>query len=438
MHRVWARSTGTVLLHPAIAGGVQQDSTASNQPASFISLIRTLQPAQTTAHCKVGTSTDLPQHAKHTSHLRRRLFEGRKSVATHGPPRPFVSRGCRSHRLRLRLARAMSCPPLAHATHQYGGHSLQRVDVWHFQQPEREHRGRWIMYAGHPNHTMPCPSDRSPLLPAKAHVSLRIRSYIHGGAWRDPRITAQCFVPSMQQTMASARVADSAVRGFASIDYRLSPHADFPQDPGTTPPSELRCARHPDHIQDVESALVMLDENYGIGNDYVLIGHSAGAALAFQLLMRRHDEEHNRRVPLPAAIIGLAGIYDLAGIDRRHDGGYTGFIAAAFGDDADAWRCASPAFFQGNYRDVWGAQGFALLAWSCDDTLVDKPEIDLMEARLLADGLSDTRRVDLARGDHDFAWEDGSQVADLVATALEEMTLPQVREGERGPRGGQS
>merc|ERR1712000_728938 len=78
----------------------------------------------------------------------------------------------------------------------------------------------------------------------------------------------------------SGRISPNSVAGFTSIDYRLSAHPDHPQDPANTPAASLRDARHPDHIRDVQSAIGFLKEEYGMGEDYVLIGHSAGATQA--------------------------------------------------------------------------------------------------------------------------------------------------------------
>ena len=200
---------------------------------------------------------------------------------------------------------------------------------------------------------------------------------------------------------SSVDFPNSSIRGFASIDYRLSPHPDYPQDSETSD-SKLQAARHPDHISDIWSALKLLVSEYGLSSDYILIGHSAGAFLAHQLLMGRDaldGQEPPPEVPLPAAIIGISGIYDLNGIDERNEG-YTGFIAGAFGDNKDTWRNISPTEYNGNYKENWASGKLLLLAWSPKDSLVDEPEIDAMNAKLIKDGVNVTLVKDLT-GDHD-------------------------------------
>lgn len=216
-------------------------------------------------------------------------------------------------------------------------------------------------------------------------------------------------------------IPSAAVRGFASIDYRLCPHPDFPQSADATPATELRVAKHPEHIQDVRAALMFLDTEYSIGNDYILAGHSAGGTLAYQLIMGqgRSDSEESS-VPFPTGIVGIAGIYDLVGLDDRHEG-YTSFLESAFGTDHKQWDDISPATFKGNFEELWtNDRRFVLMAASTEDTLVDMPEIDNMTAKLVADGIDVSIRKNLT-GDHNDIWLWGSQVSDLVAQILSQM-----------------
>lgn len=201
-----------------------------------------------------------------------------------------------------------------------------------------------------------------------------------------------------------------------SIDYRLSHHPDFPQPPDSTKKDEFRDALHPDHIWDVSSALERLQEKYNINNDYVLIGHSAGATLAFQFV--NGAASLGRNIPQPSAIVGISGIYDLIGLSDRFKGSYDFFIKGAFGDERDEWEHASPTRFPGKYGKEWPLGKLALLAWSPEDTLIDEPEIINMSQKLSSDGV----RVTVDRtlhGEHDFVWQDGAQLSRLVITALE-------------------
>ncbi|KAI1147063.1 alpha/beta-hydrolase [Nemania diffusa] len=291
--------------------------------------------------------------------------------------------------------------------------------------------------------------------------------YIHGGAWRDPRVSHETFTPSIDWILRTspptpAATNDSgsssttnAIAGFASIDYRLSPHPQFPQDPATTPADQYRGARHPDHLHDVRSALVFLQRTYGFGSNYVLVGHSAGAALAFQLLATSPSPlapispaatpgpEQAGHPVLPAAIVAFGGLYDFTGINERYGGAYAPFFRGAFGADPEGWDAAAPIKFAGSYAEKWPGGKIALLGWSPDDTLVDEPEADNMTQRLRdVDGFvaerpgedqesagsvggSEKRLILLkdVRGDHDEIWQSGEHVARMVWITLEKLGL---------------
>ncbi|KAI1075870.1 alpha/beta-hydrolase [Whalleya microplaca] len=273
---------------------------------------------------------------------------------------------------------------LKYEVHQYGtAHELQRVGVWDLDISDASRY--WIIY-------------------------------IHGGAWRDPRIGLETFESSIRRIQQSSDSDKAAIAAFASIDYRLSPHPDFPQDPATTPPAQYRGAVHPDHVDDVRAALVFLQRRYGFGGRYVLVGHSAGGCLAFQLLMSSSVTE----LVFPQAIFGFEGIYDLVGLNRRVGGAYAGFITAAFGEPGSAgenWDAASPVKYPSSYRDAWKGGCIAVLGSSPDDTLVDEAEADGMAERLQNDGMEVMQVKDL-KGDHDEIWKDGSGVASTVSRIL--------------------
>ncbi|KAF7547321.1 hypothetical protein G7Z17_g7820 [Cylindrodendrum hubeiense] len=275
---------------------------------------------------------------------------------------------------------------LTYESHQYGKHSLQKLGVWRFANRPEQASGYWIIY-------------------------------IHGGAWRDPRRTADDFWASIKHITSSSEDVTLKVKGFVSLDYRLSPHPDFPQDPASTQSSDLRDAKHPDHIQDIWSGLEFAQTRCQFSDNYVLIGHSAGATLAYQLLMGESVLAGRSRpeLPLPIAIIGISGIYDLVNINARHDGQYSGFISAAF--DEAHWASASPARFKASFKESWPNGKFTILAWSSEDTLVDEPEIDDMASKLALDGVELDLLKDLT-DDHDCVWQDGKQVARLVSLAL--------------------
>ncbi|KAI0012749.1 alpha/beta-hydrolase [Xylariaceae sp. FL0662B] len=270
---------------------------------------------------------------------------------------------------------------LKYAVHAYGSaHELQHVGVWDLDTGGDDASKYWIIY-------------------------------IHGGAWRDPRVGLETFEPSITRMLESGDSGLDAIAAFASIDYRLSAHPEFPQNPATTPPAQFRNAIHPDHLDDVRAALVFLQRRHGFGARYVLVGHSAGACLAYQLVADARPEP----AP-PEAILGFEGIYDLGGLNARVGGAYAGFMTAAFGAPGRAgenWDAASPAKYAGDYRGDWAGGRVAVAASSPDDTLVDEVEADGMAGRLRRDGVEVLRVRDL-HGDHDEIWRDGSGIATTV------------------------
>ncbi|KAJ5794208.1 hypothetical protein N7457_000807 [Penicillium paradoxum] len=284
--------------------------------------------------------------------------------------------------------------------------------------------------------------------------------YIHGGAWRDPTVTLDSFKP----TESILRDADLPIAGFASISYRLSPHPNHPQDSRSTAPNDFQNARHPDHIRDVKAALAFLQNTYGFGARYILIGHSCGATLAFQAVMGAisdHREQpfiggkENQDIsvgvvsaspgPLPpplaaqpTAIVGVAGIYDLRRLRDSHRDipAYQEFIEGAFGPNELLWDGVSPAQMAGS-RGVeggWKSGRLAVLAHSKDDGLVDHSQMEAMEealrywekteAQIPAHEFPhrDRRLCVLSiSGTHDEAWEKGDQLARAVKFAFEQL-----------------
>lgn len=254
-------------------------------------------------------------------------------------------------------------------------------------------------------------------------------SYIHGGAWRDPRIDHTSALPSitsiLKQCATGGSLDQRRIAGFASINYRLSPHPSFPQDPETEDPSRLRAARHPDHLRDVCAALALLGREVIGSTPYVLFGHSCGATLALQLLMRREllPSAAEDAVPLPAAVVGFQGMYNLLGLNARFGGAYKELLKGAFGPDQALWEAASPGRFGGSFRANWGAgveKKVAVVAYSPQDELIDKEEIDTMEKVLRDDGLNVLAYRDL-EGGHDEVREDGRHIARVLLETIKDL-----------------
>ncbi|CAL5870882.1 uncharacterized protein PFLUO_LOCUS5123 [Penicillium psychrofluorescens] len=286
--------------------------------------------------------------------------------------------------------------------------------------------------------------------------------YIHGGAWRDPTVTSASFDATESILRKSS---DLPIAGYASISYRLSAHPNHPQDPKSTPSDEFRDAKHPDHIRDVEAALTLLQNTYGFGSRYILVGHSCGATLAFQTVMGAvagHREQSftgdanepgagaetvfsspgslpPRLTTHPTAIVGVAGIYDMRKLRDTHReiSAYREFIEGAFGTDEKLWDAVSPAQVVGS-RGVeggWKVGRLAVLAHSRDDELVDEAQLDSMreslrgweetEAQVLVDDelASKHRRVCglPLSGAHDEIWSNGKELARAIIFAFREL-----------------
>ncbi|KAK8066388.1 hypothetical protein PG997_013135 [Apiospora hydei] len=283
----------------------------------------------------------------------------------------------------------MASSTLQYDTIKYGPHDLQTIGLWRSVKEGHLAGKTWIIY-------------------------------LHGGAWRDPRKTHLDFAPTLNHFHALPE--SSRVGGYASIDYRLSPHPEFPQDPASTPPEKLRNASHPDHLRDVWSGLQLLQQSFGFGGDYIVVGHSAGATMAYQLLMGAaalggEGAEAPSGVELPRAVVGFQGIYDLRGIVARFGPGYAGFIAAAFGDDTSTWDRASPMKYTGGFASNWKGGKVAVLGRSPDDELVDAAELEGMAQVLEKEGINHLVFRDM-KGSHDGVWQDGQHVARLIAGTI--------------------
>lgn len=263
--------------------------------------------------------------------------------------------------------------------------------------------------------------------------------YIHGGAWRDPRTDLEGAIPGINKLLGKedSPLPDPQARiaGFAAINYRLSPHPNRTQDEASVPGFAKRNAKHPDHIRDVWAALSLLQNKFAFGSNYILYGHSAGATLAYQVLMGSAAlkvdgkdvpggiTEPPADVALPVAVVGFEGIYDMVALNQRMGDAYRSLFAGPFGDDDERWTEASPAAFTGSYSDNWGGPSgkLAVVAHSPRDELIDMPEADLMEKRLRQEeGLCVLAYRDLD-GLHDEIVEDGKYIARVLFQTLQEL-----------------
>jgi kynurenine formamidase len=242
--------------------------------------------------------------------------------------------------------------------------------------------------------------------------------YIHGGAWRDPEVTAASIEPAVAHAFSAAD-ASVPISAVVSINYTLSPYAakDSHSD-------RAREAVHPQHVSDVLHGLARL-RSFGLTDQsYVLSGHSAGACLAFQATLqapRHYGLDDRPDAPRPAAVLGLNGLYDLpallTGLGPAHEHlrpVYEEFLSSAFGADRSKWPAASPARF--DPADVaqrvreGRAPRLVVLDQSPGDQLVPMNQRERLEANLSK--VTGLRVIDGHRctGEHDTPWEQGTMI----------------------------
>ncbi|KAF4632550.1 hypothetical protein G7Y89_g5580 [Cudoniella acicularis] len=237
--------------------------------------------------------------------------------------------------------------------------------------------------------------------------------FIHGGAWRDPEVDSKAFRPAISVLESSKSM--SAIAGFASINYRLSPYPTNARNPSK--PGDLsRNVHHPEHLLDVGHALQYLDEHYGIANNYVLVGHSAGAALAFQL----HQSYFPEPLPHPSCVLGIAGIYDFEAFVEAHKeiSACQEIMENAF-PARSTWEQASPNKSQLPGLALWEQAKTVVISYSNQDELVENGQASLMLERASTISKAAERVHELkTSGKHDEIWQGGSILAALIEQSL--------------------
>ncbi|KAK0124681.1 hypothetical protein ONS95_009626 [Cadophora gregata] len=286
----------------------------------------------------------------------------------------------------------------------YGDHELQKLSVYHhFGTESKQENGLWIIY-------------------------------IHGGAWRDPTVTDTSFLPTIRHLYSPSNPSSflnlitSHITAFASLSYRLSPHPSHPQSP-TTPATSLRSATHPDHLLDILTGIFFLQSKYSFGSKYLLIGHSCGATLAYQSLIRDQLLESilsSIKFQPPEIVVGVAGIYDMRLLrDNNSHPAYQEFLVSAFGEDEKEWDRASPADGRYDFLRGWKEGRMAVLVSSSGDELVDEAQIECMGEKLeglRGSGSGDGVKVRILKGflaqTHNGIWEGGEGLADVIIEVL--------------------
>ncbi|KAK7511411.1 Alpha/Beta hydrolase protein [Phyllosticta citriasiana] len=257
--------------------------------------------------------------------------------------------------------------------------------------------------------------------------------YIHGGAWRDPLITASSIRPTIQHLQTHHPALLPRIAAIASLHYRLSPYPSHPTHPTTLRTDSIEAAlegrsvAHPTHRDDVLAALRWLKTSCGVGveREFVMLGHSCGATLAVQVLpLLAAEGEGAMR---PRAVAGVAGIYDIPRFAGNHADApvYAEILAGAFGgtgghvDEAmrEEWDEASPVRVA-RVGKLAGVRKL-LLAQSRADGLVEWEQVELMrDAVQETEGAGVVETLEIG-GQHDECWETGEGLARVVGRVLE-------------------
>lgn len=232
---------------------------------------------------------------------------------------------------------------------------------------------------------------------------LKGRSYIHGGGWRDPKVTRSSGYTLIHQVLSNPSI------NAATIDYRLSPHPSYPD--------EDNHAVHPDHLDDVLSALLYLKASHGLSEKrYILVGHSAGATLLFQVLAKLADYSF-----YPAAVIGASGVYDLIDAIEEYPS-YLDLVTVPFGEDKEAWKDVSPTWIGREPAGYAGYAGKIVLLHSDDDEVLSWRQTqgfkDVVNA--LPGREENKALVVTAKGKHDEVPE-GKEIVDTVKLLLADL-----------------
>ncbi|EUC47456.1 hypothetical protein COCMIDRAFT_90070 [Bipolaris oryzae ATCC 44560] len=273
--------------------------------------------------------------------------------------------------------------------------------------------------------------------------------YLHGGAWHDPLQDSTCIHPLLSHlTTSHASSTLPSLAGIASLNYRLSPYPAHPTHP-SSPSDPDRSVQHPTHIRDVAAALRFLAQNHGLKR-WIGVGHSCGATMLAQLVSGI-GAEPDAAEPLagPEALVLLEGIYNIPLLLRNHAPPacpedistiYRSFVSDAFGAEATEKDLLQVSPVSGKYNvEQWPQGRLLLICHSYEDELVERAQRDVMCVALDRQGWSivmeagdeedevraEGRRVlnvrDL-KGGHDEIWEDGKQIATLVAEVVQRLT----------------
>lgn len=245
-------------------------------------------------------------------------------------------------------------------------------------------------------------------------VADTVFSYVHGGAWRDPEVDSKSFQATVDNLWQSP--LKSRIEGFASINYRLSPYPSHPRLP-SSPDDPSRNVHDPSHVEDLAAALSYLNKKYNIDGRYLLIGHSAGATMAFQV---RNATVTTEPLPQPLAVLGVSGIYEFNAFVEYHKQipAYDELTVNAF-PERQKWAEDSPSSNQHPLGAIWETARAVIISHSKQDELVEAAQATYMldRARNIFAGQGGVSFVE-ATGAHNDIWKSGHILAGVIVKSL--------------------
>ena len=289
----------------------------------------------------------------------------------------------------------------------------------------------------------------------------RYHVHVHGGAWRDPRLTASSIEPAVACAFSDVGGGPAPISAIASINYTVT-QFDYPPPPQMALPpgpydaikdnhtDPAREAVHPQHVSDVLRGLALLGSLGLADRSYILSGHSCCACLAFQAILQppgHYGLGYLPDPPCPAALLGLNGLYDLPALvdglgpaHRQLRGDYEHLLSRAFTADQRTWPAASPARLDPAAIAARIADGRAprlvVLDQSDQDQLVPVNQRDRLAAQL--GKVAGLRVVEGHRctGEHAAPWEQGSMIWQSLSDILQLLGEDGLRAGAGSPTAG--
>lgn len=276
-------------------------------------------------------------------------------------------------------------------------------------------------------------AERLPQASAGSH-GIKHQVHVHGGAWRDPHLSASSIEP--QVALAFREPIDALLAGICSINYTLAKfpdHPDDPYDPWLNHYADpAREGKHPQQVADVMLGLVFLRSIGLEDHAYILSAHSCGSCIALQVVLQPplfYGLPETYTPPCPAAIVSLNGLYDLPDLIHCQDAAhehlseeYRTMLQNVFGEDEDGWAVLSPTRFESEGLIVRAQQSLIPPLFFASGSGLDQL-VSLNQIEKLEQSLREVKGVSFVRatrsvGYHAMPWETGTALWQSVQDAM--------------------